>query len=239
MKKLILLILIAPLFVKAQIEVVNVDPFSSVMIHPYFEIELKKGPKEKVEIMSSNVDLGLINVELNGRTLHMYLEDAKVAFKRMITDNFDEPYRDGTRVRAVVTYRDMDKLTIYGEEKVSVLNDIDQRKFQLKIYGDAEIDFQSIFASEFKVGMYGDNKLLVEGGDVSKQIYSMYGDNEIRAKKLSGSFLRLANFGDNKIYVGKQEYVRVTAFGDATVSYIGYPELDQRIAIGEMTYVSR
>ncbi len=239
MKRLFILFLLSPVFYgNAQVGEVEVDPFTNVMIHPYFQVELRKGTTEKIEFLSSTVDLNRINVEVNGRTLHVYLDDAKVAFKKIIADNFD-PYRDGTRVKAIITYKSIEKLSVYGEERLTVSNDIDQRKLQLKIYGGADVRFEAINAGHLKVGLYGDNKLSIKGGDVSNQVFTSYGDNEVHARSLHGSYLKFVNFGDNKLYVGRQEYVKVTAFGDATLSFIGDPILDRKIALGDMNFVSR
>ncbi len=239
MKRLFTLLLSTAIFYGfAQVNDIEVDPFTNVMIHPYFQVELRKGDTEKIEILSSTVDLSEINVEVNGRTLHVYLEDAKVAFKRIISDNYNT-YRNGTRVKAIITYRQIDKLSVYGEERLTVSDDIDQRKLQLKIYGEGDVRFEAINVGHLKVGLYGDNKLSINGGDVSNQIFSLYGENEVHARNLHGSYMKFVNFGDSKLYVGEQEYVRVTAFGDAILSFIGDPVLDKRIALGDMTYVYR
>lgn len=221
----------------AQVDVVDVDNFSKLVIHPYFEVELREGASEKIEFISSTVDLNKINVEVNGKTLHLYLEGAKVAFKKVISDNFN-PY-ENEKVRAIITYTEMEQLTVFGEERLTVSSDIEQNKFQLKLYGEVDARFAAIRTGQLKVSLYGDNELEIEGGDAPKQIFAFYGDNEVDAKKLSGSYLKFVNFGSNKLYLGEQDYMKVTAFGDATISVIGSPELDQKITLGEMTYVSR
>ncbi len=239
MKRLLQLFLLPISFCGySQLDAVDVDPFANVMIHPYFEVELRKGTTEKVEVLSSTVDLNKINVEVSGKTLHLYLDEAKVVFKKVITDGLD-PYDDRTKVKAVITYRDFQKLTVYGEERLTVSDDLDQRRLQLRIYGETHARFESMNIGHLKVGLYGDNKLTIKGGDVPNQVYTSYGDNEVHARNLRGSYLKFTNFGDNELYVGEQEYVKVTAFGDATLSFIGDPVLDKKIALGDMTFVSR
>ncbi|MEP5610854.1 MAG: DUF2807 domain-containing protein [Cyclobacteriaceae bacterium] len=239
MKRLFILALLCPFFytATAQLDVVEVDPFSKIVIHPYFEVELREGMDEKIEFVSSTVDLNKINVEVSGKTLHLYLEDAKVAFKKVLRDNFD-PY-ENEKVRTIITYKQMQQLTVYGDERLTVSSDVDQNKFQLKIYGEVDARFAAIRTGHLKIGLYGENKLKIEQGDAPKQIFSFYGDNEMNAKRLSGSYLKFVNFGNNRLYLGEQDYMKVTAFGDATISVIGIPELDQKITIGDMTYVSR
>ena len=239
MKRLLTLFFVTLIFHGyGQVDQVSVDPFSRVMIHPYFQVEFKKGTTEKIEFLSSTVDLSKINVEVSGRTLHLYLDDAKVAFRRMLTDPFDK-YRNGTRVKAIITYTEIEKLSVYGEERIAFLDDIDQRKLQLKIYGDADVRFERINTGNLKVGLYGDNKLSIEGGDVSNQVYNSYGDNVVNARRLHGDYLKFVNFGDNELHVGEYQYVKLTSFGDATISYIGDPILDKKITLGETTYVHR
>ncbi|MEP1097013.1 MAG: DUF2807 domain-containing protein [Cyclobacteriaceae bacterium] len=221
----------------AQLEVLEVDAFTKIVIHPYFEVELREGPTEKIEFVSSTVDMSNINVEVNGKILHLYLEDAKVAFKKVFRDNFD-PY-DNEKVRAIITYKQMQQLTVYGDERLTVSSDVDQNKFQVKIYGEVDARFAAIRTGQLKIALYGDNELEIAEGDAPKQIFSFYGDNEMNAKRLSGSYLKFVNVGNNKLYLGEQDYIRVTAFGDATISFIGSPELDKKITLGDMTYVSR
>jgi len=239
MKRLLSLVLLFPLFyvATAQLDVVEVDPFSKIVIHPYFEVELREGPVEQIEFVSSSVDLNKINVEVKGKTLHLYLEDAKVAFKKVFRDNFD-PY-ENEKVRVVITYKHMQELTVFGEERLIVSSDVEQSKFRLKIYGEVDARFAAIRTGQLKVALYGANELEIDGGNAPKQVFSFYGDNEVNAKKLSGSYLKFVNFGNNKLYLGEQDYMKVTAFGDAIISVLGSPELDQKITIGEMTYVSR
>lgn len=239
MKRLFLPILFCTIFYStfAQFDVLDVGPFSKIMIHPYFEVELRKGPTEKVELLSSTVDLEKINIEVNGGTLHMYLEDAKVAFKKIIKDNFD-PYHY-EKVKAIVTYKNLQKLSVFGEEKLDFVDDIKQRKFQLKIYGEVNANFAAITSEKLKIGFYGENKLKVDGGSIPKIVVAAYGENELVAKRLSGSYLKFTNFGNNKLFLGNQDVMKLTAFGDATISFVGSPVLDQKIVIGEMTFVSR
>lgn len=239
MKKLSILLLMLPFLTLSQNQkVIALDPFSSISIHPYFEVELKEGNEESIEIVSSDVSHNKINIDYSGKTLHVYLDDAKVSFRKMFdSDDFDR-YR-GRKVVAIITYKKLDMLTVYGEEKITMEDPIEQSNFRLKVYGEVDLRIASLLTSKLKVSMYGDNKLKIADGEVPTQSYSLYGDNEIHAKNLEGGELKLSNFGDNKLYVGWQDYLKVTAFGDVLISCLGNPELDRRITIGEMTVVSR
>ena len=56
--------------------------FNKIVVSPYIDVELQKGTTEGIKIVYSNVEADKINVQVKGKTLRVYMDDAKFGFKR-------------------------------------------------------------------------------------------------------------------------------------------------------------
>ena len=65
----------------AQSKTYDVKSFEEVIISPHIEVVFEKSDTEAVVIENINESYDKLNVEVKGKTLHIYLDDAKVYTK--------------------------------------------------------------------------------------------------------------------------------------------------------------
>lgn len=100
----------------------NVDHFNKAIISPNIQVTFVEGNEESVTIENSTVDRSKINIEVNNKTLRIYLDGAKDIPKNK-TD-YSNGYKEkhsiytGTVVTAIVTYKTLDDLSVRGEETI-------------------------------------------------------------------------------------------------------------------------
>src|SRR5690606_41041510 len=138
--------------------------------------------------------------EVSGKTLHLYLEDARIT-EKMEPNGWNSKqglYRD-VNITAYVTYRDLEYIEIRGDQELTCQDPIRSETFTLKAYGENEISFASLHTGYFKISMYGENKLKIKEGKTEFQKYRLYGDNRIDTRGLR-SYSAVANiYGESQL----------------------------------------
>jgi len=83
MKKIVLLSLaiFLTLSVRSQISEIAVKSFHKVIVSPHIAVKFIEGTEEKVVIDKLSVAREKFNVEVKGKTLRIYLDDAKIVTK--------------------------------------------------------------------------------------------------------------------------------------------------------------
>ena len=116
-------------------------PFNKIIISPHINVILTEGPEEKVEVSSRNVDESDIHVDIDGQTLRVYLEGARMTPRNdKRTNAHREWYRDAD-VTAYITYKDLKKLSVRGDQRVECESALHGKRFTLKTYGDNRVIF--------------------------------------------------------------------------------------------------
>ena len=239
-------LLTALLFVSianAQVWEQDLSHFDKIIASPYVELILDEGSQEHVRIEASGIDEDDLNIVVKGKTLKIYLDNAKLLPKRKKykEDGYkwkEEVYKYA-RVKAYVTYKTLRKLKTRGEERV-VLNDIiNEDKFKLKVLGESEVQIEGVNAERFKVALYGDNEIYVSGGKVKKQIYRSYGESYVDARGLEAKVTKSKTFGETEIRVHSDDKLRINAFGEVSVSYSGNAKVSKGIVLGESDIYKR
>jgi hypothetical protein len=244
MKPLILIITVVSLIsgpgLLAQESVREVKPFSRIIASPHINVILEKGESESVRLVSNNIDPTKINIEVKGKTLHLYLDKARVTDKLERYDrNSKRSLYEGATVTAYVTYRDLERLEVRGAQEVTCLSPIhSDKKFKLKAYGENEINLVSLQTDYFKTVLYGENKLKIKGGKADYQRYKLYGENRVETSRMKSYSTSATSFGDSDVRVQSDDEVRVTAFGETRVSYTGDAYVSKGVIIGN-TDISR
>ncbi|WP_300439114.1 head GIN domain-containing protein [Christiangramia sp.] len=221
----------------AQSETVEVSSFSEVTISPYIEVVFKESDEESVVIEYSRIERNKINIENDGKELHIYLEDAKIVSKEEEVEingrEMDRSIYKGTEVRITVNYKQLEEVEIRSEEQITFENPINTEDFDLDIYGSTKVFFESITAKDFKVAIYGESYLEVKGGNVGFQHYRCYGKSEIHTIDLLSKETKIAAYGNNHIIVNVSEKLKVSAFGEARIQYKGNAKVNNGLKIGE------
>ncbi|HNP19241.1 MAG TPA: DUF2807 domain-containing protein [Fulvivirga sp.] len=210
----------------------DLDTFNKLIVDPFINVELIAGDQEHIEITYDNIDPELINADLRGKTLHLYLDYAKINWRLMHRD-FHMPRKyEYASVNVKVTYKSLKKIQMRGEEKLVCNSSLTGKKLKLKVYGENNIELADVASKKFKASLFGDNELLVSG-TTTNQIFNTFGDNTIKASKLEGRNVKTTGFGASHIDISVADYLRVVQFGEGSVSYSGDPVIGRKLLIGE------
>jgi len=224
-------------FSNAQSETVEVPSFKEVIISPHIEVVFKQSDNESVVIEKSKVDANKINIEVDKKTLHVYLENAKVVAKEeeVVINGIeqDRSIYNGTEATITIYYKGLEEVEIRSEEMISFEDTIQIEDFDLDIYGSAKVYFESITAEDFKVAMYGESYLEIKDGNVNFQRYRCYGKSEVNVLNLQSTETKIAAYGNNHIVVNVSDKLKVSAFGEARIQYKGNAEVNKGLKIGE------
>lgn len=221
----------------AQTETVEVSDFSEVTISPYIKVNFRQAETESVIIENSKVDRDKINIDVDGKELHIYLEDAKIVSKeeevKVNGREMDRSIYNGTEVHITVNYVTLEAVEIRSEEVINFEDDISVEDFDLDIYGSPKVYFESITAEDLKIAMYGESYLEIKAGKVKFQRYRCYGKSEVNAIDLQSSETKIAAYGNNHIVVNVTDKLKVSAFGEARIQYKGDAKVNSGLKIGE------
>ena len=221
----------------AQSDPIQVNSFNKILVSPNIELFLQEGTEETVTIQGSSIPEEKINIKVVGNTLKIYLDDAKIAtkHKKVYRDNYKMkvPIYDGSVVSALVTYKNLEKLTIRGEERITCESPIKTDKFKVKMFGEADLVVQELDVKSMKAALFGDHNLRIENGSAEKLVYHSYGESDIETESLNTKITRIWAMGDSEFKVNADEKIRFSSLGESKVKYLGDPDVRKGITIGE------
>lgn len=240
MKKLIFTMLIVVFVINgvlAQKKTFTVSSFDKIIVSPHIEVNLVEGEQEGVVIDNAKVPLDKINVEVDGNTLRLYLDDAKVVTKseRVSNDKWQgkKSLYNGTMATATITYKTLKNLSIRGEEIVRCKNLLKTDDFKMALYGAAKVYFDSVAIDELTVSIYGSSYMEIAEGAIKRQIYRAYGESEVNTVGMQSDEIKITAYGESNFRVNVSDRLKVTCYGETNVGYTGDPEVDKGIIIGE------
>ena len=241
MKKIILPILVLVLWgtssIQAQDKTYQVSSFNKIIVSPHIEVNLVEGNEESVKIENAKVTEDKINIEVEGKTLRIYLEGAKTVTKSEKHENDEwkgkQSIYNGTMMTATITYKTLKALSIRGEEIVKALSPMNQDKLKLTIYGESKVYFNSLTSKELTVSIYGESYLEVTSGSVERQVYRAYGESEVNTEEMDNKSTKITAYGESNFRVNVSDRLKVTCYGETTINYKGDADVDKGIVIGE------
>lgn len=234
---LFLLMLFSGLTATAQTRLV--DHFTKVIVSPYIQVTFVEGDEESVTIDDIRVDENKLHIGVNNQTLRIYLEGAKDIPK--YEKNYSNGYKDthplyqNTTVKATITYKTLNEISVRGEERQVCKSPIDGNKFTLRIYGESKVTFAELNLQEIEATVYGEGIIKIESGSIGEQKYTCYGDAEVNSLAITGKTSRITAYGDAEFKINVSDRIKITAFGDAIVHYKGDPEIAKGLHFGDMT----
>lgn len=245
MKKLILPILCLMLMgigsIKAQQtdKKFDVENFEKIIISPHIAVNLVAGDEESVRIDEAGVSDDKINIEVEGKTLRIYLDGAKMVTKneKVKGENYkmSKSIYSGTQVRATVTYKTLNTLSVRGEERIELQSKLDQKEFTMRVFGESQVYVSDVDLSRLKVTIYGESYLEVEEGKVDSQRYIAYGESKVNSMAIDNSSTKITAYGESDFRVNVSDRLKVTCYGETHITYQGSPDVDRGIVIGEAT----
>ena len=223
--------------ISAQEKTFDVSSFNEVIISPHIEVIFLQAEEESVLIENIDVSMDKLNVEVKGKTLHIYLDDAKVYTKseKVKYDDYKSKHDiySGTVVSAKVYYKGLKLISLRGEETHKVESPLKGDKLAVKIYGESDVFIREVDVNEFHATIYGEAYLEVKEGRAARQRVISYGDSEVNTLGVSNSTAKVTAYGEGKIKLNVSDELKITAYGEASIHYKGSPMVNHGIIIGE------
>lgn len=214
-----------------------VDPFDKVIISPHIQVTLVEGNEESVTIENNKEVEDKLHVEVNGKTLRIYLEDAKETTKTQIElkdgIEFKGPIYVGTMVTATITYKTLNSISVRGNETLVCKSPLKGDNFRLKIYGQSHVFLDEVDLNKFHATIYGESVLEIKSGTIQQQKYTSYGVSKVDALAITNEDTRIIAYGEAELKINASERIKITAYGDATLKYKGDAEIVKGVNIGD------
>jgi hypothetical protein len=215
-----------------------VDHFNKVIVSPHVEATFTEGDKESVTIENCSVSLDKVHIEMNGKTLRVYLEGAKEVTKneKLNEDgrNTKKSIYNGTVLTVAISYKTLEALSVRGEETILLKSKLDQDNFDLTIYGESKIYFNEVQLQKMHTTIYGESYLELKSGNITEQKFTAYGESKVNALAVNNSITRATLYGETELNLNVSAKIKVTSFGEAKIGYKGNPEIQKGIAIGKL-----
>jgi hypothetical protein len=216
----------------------TVNHFNKVIVSPHVQVTFIEGDKESVTIEKSTVSNEKINIEVNGKTLRIYLDGAKEVTKNEAVyeegHKVKRPIYNGTVVSAIVTYKTLDDLSVRGEETQVCKSLLKGNKFRLKIYGESQVFLNEVSLGELRTTIYGESLLEIKSGSITDQKYIVYGESKINSLGIKNNTTKITAYGEADFRVSVSDEIKITAYGDASLEYRGNPEITRGLNIGKV-----
>lgn len=237
---IILLVVFVSFSAKAQVKTYTVKSFDKIIVSPHIEVILQQGDAEKVEVNEIFLPVEKLNVEIEGKnTLRVYLDDAK-----MVTKNEKEkhkkyknkkPIYKGKQVTVSITYKTLDVLSVRGEEKISFATPLHQKELTLRAYGEPRIYLNDVQLESLKTTIYGESYVEATKGFIKKQRFTNYGESVINTEAIENNETKITAYGESNYKLNVAKRLKVTAYGEAVITYKGDPRVYKGIVIGDAT----
>ncbi len=215
-----------------------VNAFEKVIISPHIEATFIEGSEESVTITESTESENKVNIEVNGNTLRIYLDDAKETTKNktIISNGIKKqvPIYKGKVLTVIVTYKKLKALSIRGEQSTLCKSDISTDIFKLKIYGESKVTFNQVQFQDFQVSIYGESTLAIQSGTITNQKITAYGEAIIDLIQVHNKISKLKAFGEATFKIQSSDHIKMTALGEAVLLYKGNPAIKKGLNIGDV-----
>lgn len=223
--------------VQAQSKTFTVKTFDKVIISPHIEVVFKVGDKEEVIIEMLSEDLDEMNVVVKGKTLQVYLDDAKTYTEK--DEEKSTKYKTvdaykGTVAKAIVYYKKVKTFSLRGEERFNFEDPIISDKITFNIYGESQITMQDVTLKELRVSIYGESFLKIENGSIENQRITGYGESVVDFLQVNNKETKITAYGDGNYQFNVSDRLKIISYGEPIISYKGRATLDKGFSIGEV-----
>jgi len=208
--------------------------FDKIIVSPHIQVTFVEGNEENVVIEKCGVPLDKIHIEVNGKTLRIYLDGAKEITKNEDGYTGKHSIYQGTIVMASINYKTLHKLSIRGNETQVCKSLIQGNKFRLKIYGDPHVFLNEVNLGQLQAAIYGDCELEIKAGSIADQKYTVYGQSKINSVAIENNTTKITAYGEGDFRVNVSDEIKIIAFGEASLAYKGNPKINKWFHFGEM-----
>lgn len=215
----------------------TVASFNKVIVSPHIETTFVQGDEESVTILQNTLSDDIVNIEVKGEALRVYLDDAKETTKyKTIVKNgakMKVPMYKGKVLTIKVTYKHIDNLSLRGEQRTICESLIDVEDFRLKIYGESQVTFNGVNFKELDADIYGESEFTIKKGRIDNQKITAYGEGQINLVEVDNRTSKLKAYGEAKFTVNTSTRIKFTAYGEAELYYKGNAEVETGLSIGD------
>ena len=216
----------------------TVKHFDKVIVSPHIGATFIEGAVESVTIEKSTVANDKINIEVNGETLRIYLDDAKDVTKTETVyedgNKITRPIYKGTVITATITYKALKELSVRGEETIVCKSILKGNDFKLKIYGEEQVLLNEVDLGDLKAVLYGESHLKIKSGTIADQVFTAYGESKVNAMEIKNNTTKITAYGESSFQVNVSNEIKITSFGEAVVEYKGNPVINKGLNIGNV-----
>ncbi|WP_026449600.1 head GIN domain-containing protein [Aequorivita capsosiphonis] len=213
-----------------------VEHFDKVIISPHIQVTLVQGSKETVTIEDNKVSNDKLNIEVNGKTLRIYLKDAKEVTKdTTLTENGMKMKRSiykGTIVTATMTYKTLNDISVRGEETLVCNSLLKGNNFNLKIYGESHIYLNEVNLKKLQATIYGESVLEIKSGTIQNQKFTAYDESKVEALAIDSEETKITAYGEAEFKINASKKIRITSYGEASLQYSGDAEINKGLNVG-------
>lgn len=222
----------------AQDKKITIQSFEKVIISPHIQATFISGNEESVVIKSTDLPEEKIKIEVKGKTLRIYVEDAKFLTKsEKIKHNGWKQKRaiyKGTMAKVLITYKNLNKLSLRGEETIECKGLLNEKYLKLKIYGTSIVILNEVKLNKLKASIYGESNLQINSGSIKNQTYIIYGEGKVNSLGTDGITGKVTAFGESHFKINISNKIKMVAFGEAKLGYIGSPLINNWLNIGRV-----
>jgi len=215
-----------------------VNSFNKVVISPHIEAVLVEGDEESVTIIENKLSSDIVNIEVKGKTLRVYLDDAKEVTKsktiRVNGIKRKVPIYKNKVLSIIVTYKKIEELSTRGEQVITCKSSLKQDNLNLKIYGESQVTLTNVELNNLQVAIYGESEFVIQKGKTTNQKITAYGEGNINLFAIDNKSTKLRAYGEAEFKINASEKIKITAYGDASLEYKGNASISKGIAIGDV-----
>ncbi len=217
----------------------DLDSFDKIVSSPLIDVVLIKGEKENIRIEYENITPDKINIKTKGKTLQVYLTDAKISTSKKDGNWKETSYwytlYPGAKLKAYITYQHLKEIQVRGEQRLVCDNVIESKKLKIRMMGENKAELAGLKVDRLTVALFGENRVDVAAGTAGFQKYRMFGENKVYAENLLGEKIHTSMFGESLLDLHASEKLNVNSFGESTVLNSGAGDMHKKITLGDNT----
>jgi len=216
----------------------NVSHFEKVIISPHIQATLVESDEESVIIEESTESQDKINIEVNGNTLRIYLDDAKetTKHKTVLKNGIKKqvPIYKGKALAITVNYKQLKTLSVRGEQDVICKSKLDSESFNLNIFGESRITLNEVNLKYLDADIFGASTLTIKKGTIENQKITAFGESISDLIGVNNQHTKIKAFGEAEFKINASNRIKFTAFGEAKLYYKGDASIHKGLNFGEV-----
>jgi hypothetical protein len=200
----------------------KVGNFSSLEIGHAFEVHIFKGSTYALSATGNADDLERIEVDLNGSTLDVSLEESYWTNWRN--------WKSGTKkIILNITMPRLRDAEFGGASKVTLEGFVDEEEMSLHVSGAAKLSSTKLVADKLLLDLSGASKVDMHG-QVLKLTIDLSGASHIDLNEMIARDVDVDASGASHVELNVQKSLRVEASGASKITYRGNPAVSQDVS---------